>query len=200
MEDDLDDLPLEPASDQPSQEGGRTKFLRVSLDILETLVFSLLLFVVINLLTARIRVDGMSMEPTLHNGEFIIVNKMAYRLGKPSLGDVIVFHPPRSPEQEYIKRIIGLPGDQVVISAGKVVVNGQKLDEPYIAAPPRYEGNWSVPEDSLFVLGDNRNNSQDSHSWGTVTLDAVVGKAVFVYWPPTVWGIIEHVTPAAATP
>jgi signal peptidase I len=200
MEDDLDDLPLEPASDQPSQEGGRTKFLRVSLDILETLVFSLLLFVVINLLTARIRVDGMSMEPTLHNGEFIIVNKMAYRLGKPSLGDVIVFHPPRSPEQEYIKRIIGLPGDQVVISAGKVVVNGQKLDEPYIAAPPRYEGNWSVPEDSLFVLGDNRNNSQDSHSWGTVTLDAVVGKAVFVYWPPTVWGIIEHATPAAATP
>jgi signal peptidase I len=200
MEDDLDDLPLEPASDQPSQEGGRTKFLRVSLDILETLVFSLLLFVVINLLTARIRVDGMSMEPTLHNGEFIIVNKMAYRLGKPSLGDVIVFHPPRSPEQEYIKRIIGLPGDQVVISAGKVAVNGQKLDEPYIAAPPRYEGNWSVPEDSLFVLGDNRNNSQDSHSWGTVTLDAVVGKAVFVYWPPTVWGIIEHATPAAATP
>jgi signal peptidase I len=200
MEDDLDDLPLEPASDQPSQEGGRTKFLRVSLDILETLVFSLLLFVVINLLTARIRVDGMSMEPTLHNGEFIIVNKMAYRLGKPSLGDVIVFHPPRSPEQEYIKRIIGLPGDQVVISAGKVAVNGQKLDEPYIAAPPHYEGNWSVPEDSLFVLGDNRNNSQDSHSWGTVTLDAVVGKAVFVYWPPTVWGIIEHATPAAATP
>jgi signal peptidase I len=163
----------------------RSGVLRFILDIVETLILSVVLFAVINAVSARIRVDGASMQPTLETGEFVIVNKLAYMLGKVQVGDVIVFHFPRDPEQEYIKRVIGLPGDRVTVQDGIVSVNGQPLNEDYIAAPPAYESTWKVPADSLFVLGDNRNNSSDSHNWGPVPLDYVVGKAVFVYWPPS---------------
>jgi len=178
----------------------RSGALRFILDIAETLILSVVLFAVINAVSARIRVDGASMQPTLETGEFVIVNKLAYMLGKVQIGDVIVFHFPRDPEQEYIKRVIGLPGDQVTVQDGKVSVNGQPLNEDYIAAPPAYESTWEVPADSLFVLGDNRNNSSDSHNWGPVPLDYVVGKAVFVYWPPTRWGMLEEPSTAIAAP
>jgi len=182
-----------------SQEQG-SPFWRFFLDVLETVILSALLFMGINAISARIRVDGFSMEPTLHNGEFVIVNKLAYRFGNPQLGDVIVFHYPRDPEQEYIKRVIGLPRDRIQINNGRVSVNGQTITEPYIASPPRYQSEWTVPEDSLFVLGDNRNNSSDSHNWGPVPLDYVVGKAMFVYWPPDAWGMIQHPDTANAAP
>lgn len=202
MENDLsENTPLVELS--PEQEGeakkdsGTGRFL---LDILETVVLSLLLFLAINAISARIRVDGYSMEPTLLNGEFVIVNKMAYTFGEPRIGDVIVFHYPRDPEQEYIKRVIGLAGDTVSIANGQVRVNGNLIDEPYISAPPRYESEWLVPPDSLFVLGDNRNNSSDSHNWGPVPMKNVIGKALFVYWPPEQWGLIEHPMAASAAP
>ena len=172
--------------------GRRSGFLRFILDVLETLILSVLLFIGINAVTARIRVDGYSMEPTLQSGEFVIVNKLAYHLGSPTVGDVIVFHYPRDPQQEYIKRVIGLPGDLVRIENGQVYVDGNPLNEPYIAAPPAYTYQAVVPPDSLFVLGDNRNNSSDSHNWGPVEMHYVIGKAVFVYWPPEEWGLIEH--------
>ena len=178
----------------------RSGALRFILDIVETLILSVVLFAVINAVSARIRVDGASMQPTLETGEFVIVNKLAYMLGKVQVGDVIVFHFPRDPEQEYIKRVIGLPGDRVTVQDGIVSVNGQPLNEDYIAAPPAYESTWKVPADSLFVLGDNRNNSSDSHNWGPVPLDYVVGKAVFVYWPPTRWGMLEEPSTAIAAP
>jgi signal peptidase I len=161
-------------------------------DVIETLLISLILFVVINQVTARIRVDGFSMEPSLHSGEFVIINKLAYKFGSPQRGDIIVFRPPRALELEYIKRVIALPGDQVVIADGKVQVNGQALDEPYILQPPRYSSSWNVPEGYVFVLGDNRNNSSDSHNWGPVPLKDVIGKALLVYWPPEEWGLIRH--------
>lgn len=188
------------SSPSPTQRSG-SGCLSFVIDVLETLVLSLILFVVINAVSARIRVDGFSMEPTLHSGEFVIVNKLAYKFGAPSLGDIIVFHFPRDPKQEYIKRVIGVPGDQVTIQDGKVFVNGQEIVEPYISAPPVYPGNsWQVPAGHLFVLGDNRNNSSDSHNWGTVPMEYVVGKALFVYWPLDSWGIIEHVSTASAAP
>jgi len=173
---------------------------RLILDIVETIVLSVLLFLAINAISARIRVDGFSMEPTLMNGEFVIVNKLAYRIGEPTIGDVIVFHYPKDPEQEFIKRVIGLPGDEVKITAGQVIINNQALMEPYIAAPPLYDSQWLVPENSLFVLGDNRNNSSDSHNWGPVPLQNVVGRAIVVYWPPSDWGLIEHTTAVSAAP
>lgn len=206
MENDLDRLPVEQnvttegTPEQQTVQSTRGKVVRFFVDVVETLVFSLLLFALINALTARIRVDGLSMEPTLHSGEFVIVNRLAYRLGEPKIGDVIVFHPPTDPEQEYIKRVIGLPGDTVVIANQQVMVNDRLLVEPYIAAAPRYKSSWTVPEGSLFVLGDNRNNSSDSHSWGPVPLENVVGKAVVVYWPPSEWGWVEHVFPSFAEP
>jgi signal peptidase I len=178
----------------------RSGALRFALDIIETLVLSVILFAAINVISARIRVDGFSMEPTLKTGEFVIVNKLAYKIGEPQRGDVIVFHFPRDPEQEYIKRVIGLPSDHIMISNGNVYVNGEAVNEPYIAAPPAYMSEWTVPTDALFVLGDNRNNSSDSHNWGPVPMGNIVGKAIFVYWPPENWGAINHVTQASAAP
>lgn len=186
-------------SGNPPQEK-RSGLMRFVLDILETLLLSLVLFAVINAISARIRVDGFSMEPTLKSGEFVIVNKLAYKLGNPTLGDVIVFHYPRDPDQEYIKRVIGVPGDRIQISNGQVTINDVPIEEPYIAAAPNYQSEWTVPEESLFVLGDNRNNSSDSHNWGPVPMENVIGKAFFVYWPPEKWGSIDHATPASAAP
>lgn len=172
----------------PEEEGSSSwRFIK---DVLETLILSVLLFVSINAISARIRVDGSSMVPTLQNGEFVIVNRLAYSLGEPDHGDVVVFHFPRDPDQEYIKRIIGLPGDHIRVMGGHVYVNDQKISEPYINAAPNYQGEWTVPAGQLFVLGDNRNNSSDSHNWGPVPLDDVVGQAIFIYWPLNQWGVI----------
>jgi signal peptidase I len=163
-------------------------------DVLQTIILSAILFMGINAVTARIRVDGYSMEPTLKDGEFVMVNKLAYWWRAPETGDVIVFRYPRSPDQEFIKRVIGLPGDRVQVVGGKVYVNEQLIEEGYIAAAPRYQIDLTVPPDALFVLGDNRNHSSDSHNWGPVPMEYVIGKAVFVYWPPQFWGVIDQIT------
>ena len=194
----MDQYHTQTVSELQESNEKRSGFLRFVVDIVETLILSVILFAAINAVSARIRVDGASMEPTLQSGEFVIVNKLAYVIGQPKTGDVIVFHFPRDPEQEYIKRVIGLPGDQVVIQEGRVTVNGQLLEEEYIAASPVYEATLDVPSDSLFVLGDNRNNSSDSHSWGPVPVEYVVGKAILIYWPPTEWGMISQISTASA--
>lgn len=183
---------------EPTEQGSH--WLRNLLDIVETLVIALVLFAGINAVSARIRVDGHSMEPTLFTGEFVIVNKLAYKLGSIKIGDVIVFHPPNNPTEEYIKRVIGLPGDHVVVKDGKVLINDQILEEPYINATPGYDTDTIVGENMLYVLGDNRNNSSDSHSWGTVPVDNIIGKAVVIYWPPQNWGLINHNGAAVAAP
>lgn len=185
-----------PGQAQPPKK--RSGFLSFLVDILETLVLSVVLFVSINIISARIRVDGDSMVPTLISGEYVVVNRLSYRLGNPQRGDIIVFHFPRNPSEEYIKRVIGLPGDMIEVMNGSVYVNGQLLGESYLDVKMNYTGKWEVPANQLFVLGDNRNNSSDSHDWGTVPMDYVVGKAVLVYWPPPDWGLIEHVPLANA--
>lgn len=159
-------------------------------DLFETVVLAVLLFAGISAVSARVRVDGYSMVPTLKNGEYVLVNRLAYRFGQPQRGDIIVF---RRMDEDLIKRVIGLPGDTVRIVDGVVQVNGRTLQEPYIAAPPHYNGEWLVPEGELFVLGDNRNDSSDSHVWGTLPLQSVIGRAIVIYWPPTEWKILEHV-------
>lgn len=174
----------------PAEE--KINWKRFALDILETVVLAVVLFVGINTVSARVRVDGFSMRPTLDDGEFVLVNRLSYRFGEFRRGDIIVFHFPMDPNQELIKRIIGLPGDSVGIANGIVHVNGQAVSETYIAETPNYSGDWRVPEGHLFVLGDNRNDSSDSHSWGLLPVENVVGKAVLIYWPPRMWDIIEH--------
>lgn len=165
---------------------------RFFLDILETLLLSAALFLVINALSARVRVDGFSMLPTLHDGEFVLVNRLTYRFEAPQRGDIVVFHYPPDPRQDLIKRVIGLPGDTVGIQGGMVRVNDEPLSEPYIAQSPLYSGTWVVPEGHLFVLGDNRNDSSDSHSWGMLPFENIVGKAVLIYWPFQNLQLIDH--------
>lgn len=171
----------------------------VAVDILETLLLSIVLFLIINAVSARIKIDGSSMEPTLHHGEFVIVSKLNYRFGEPQRGDIVVFDFPRNITQEYIKRVIGLPGDRVRIDDQQLYVNGQRVNEPYVNTPAHYEGEWQVPDDALFVLGDNRNNSSDSHNWGVVPMSNVIGEALFVYWPPESWGLIKTTNPVSAS-
>lgn len=185
---------------QPATGAATTSWKRFFFDILETLLLSALLFVVINILTARVRVDGFSMLPTLKNNELALVNRLAYRFSKPERGDIIVFHFPVNPKEDLIKRVIGLPGEEVVVTDGRVYINGTALEEPYIASAPAYTSKWSIPEGYLFVLGDNRNDSADSHTWGMLPLDNVVGKAVLVYWPITDWMILKHEQPVLAAP
>ncbi len=193
---------LQPQS-QPEQPAGAQEnfdFKRFVLDLFETIGLALVLFLAINAVSARVRVDGFSMMPTLHDGEFVLVNKLAYQTGTPTRGDIIVFRSVNTPDLDLIKRVIGLPGDKVVIRGGKVIVNGQALNEPYIAAAPNYDGEWQVPSGHLFVLGDNRNDSSDSHAWGYLPLQNVIGKALLIYWPPPEWAMIDHVKIALAAP
>ena len=178
----------EPTLEQP------TNWKRLLLDILETVILAVVLYFGINAVSARVRVDGFSMNPTLQNGEYILVNKLAYKTGKPQRGDIVVFMFPMNLEEDLIKRVIGLPGESVSVKDGVVSINGTPLIEPYINAAPFYNGEWQVPEGQLFVLGDNRNDSRDSHQWGLLPIENVIGKAVLIYWPPEVWQVINHAT------
>lgn len=171
---------------------GRPAWLSFTIEIVQTLVLALVLYFLIDSVIARVRVINISMLPTLQPNEFLMVNKLAYRFSDVERGDIIVFHYPQNPAEDYIKRVIGVPGDTVTVNAGIVYVNGQALDEPYISAPPTYSGEWSIPEGGVFVLGDNRNQSSDSHHWGNVPIQNIVGRALVIYWPLENFTILKH--------
>ena len=178
--------------DPPPAPGFGTRLARFVGEVLQTLVVAAIIFLGVNLVTARIRVEGSSMEPTLHDAELVVVNRLAYRWSDPGRGDIVVFRFPLEPERRFIKRIVGLPGEFIVIHDGQVTIDGVPLDEPYIAAPPRYSGEWEIQPGQLFVLGDNRNNSSDSQTWGPLPVSQLIGKAFLVYWPPPEMGLIPH--------
>lgn len=178
--------------EQPARPSIGVRLLRFLGELIQTALIALILFIVVNLVTARIRVEGISMEPSLHDGEFVVVNRLAYRWVEPKRGDVVVFYFPLDPSRRFIKRIIGLPGDKIVIHEGQVLVNDLPIDEPYIANVIQYTGEWEINPYEIFVLGDNRNNSSDSHRWGPLPMNEVIGKAVLVYWPPDSVGLIPH--------
>lgn len=154
---------------------------RILLDVFETLVLALLLYFAIDAVVARVRVLNISMVPTLVPGELVMVNKLAYKLGEMERGDIIVFH--YSESEDYVKRLIGLPGDVVEMRNGIVYISDVPMIEPYLNEMPTYTGRWTVPEGKIFVLGDNRNKSSDSHEWGFVPVDEVMGRAMLIYWP-----------------
>jgi signal peptidase I len=180
----------QPKTDPLRQETDNWK--RFALDIIETIVLAVILYFGINAISARVRVDGFSMNPTLQNGEYVLVNRLAYQIATPQRGDIIVFIIPTNQEQELIKRVIGLPGETVSVRQNQVLIDGIPLEEAYIAQAPLYSGEWIVPEGNLFVLGDNRNGSSDSHQWGVLPMENVIGKALIIYWPPPEWKLINH--------
>jgi len=161
-------------------------------EIVETLVLAAIIYAAVNLTTARRVVQGPSMLPTLETGQYLIVSRLAYRFGEPQRGDIVVFHPSTFPEEDVVKRIIGLPGETVSIHGQQVFINGQLLDEPYVGVQNPSDGAWEVPEGYYFVMGDNRNNSLDSRTWGSLAADRIIGPAWLCYWPPSRWGIVEH--------
>jgi len=182
-------------------EEQKSGWRRTLLDTLETILLSLALFLAINGISERIRVESISMQPTLFPGDYVIVNKLAYRFNHtPQRGDVIVFKYPPDPDAiPYIKRIIGLPGDQVHIADGKVFINDQLMLEPWLQVTTDRGGDWSVPEGQFFVMGDNRNNSSDSRSWGFVPFGNIIGRAELIYLPPQHWALL-HRNIAIASP
>jgi signal peptidase I len=185
---------------EPEPES-RTTVIQIVIDLIQTVILAVVLFVGINALSARIRVDSVSMQPTLFENDFVLVNRLAYKLGSPQRGDVIVFKYPPDPQQTpYIKRVIGLPGDRIRIADGKVYVNEVVLTEPYLKVTTRQGGEYLVPPDSLFVMGDNRNNSSDSRAWGMVPISYVIGKAEVTYWPPDHWAVLHFPSAVAASP
>lgn len=168
--------------------GGRS-LLR---EILETVLLTLFIFLILNTATGRFQVRGSSMEPALHDGQYLVISKLSYWIRPPERGDIIVFHPPNSPSEDYIKRIVGLPGEKIEIREGTLWVDGIPLEETYVFNPGFYSGTWNLGEGEHFVLGDNRSNSSDSHSWGVLPQENIVGKAWLCYWPPEEWGLVQH--------
>ncbi len=161
-------------------------------DLAQTAVLTVVIFLAVRVMVQNFRVEGESMMPNFHNNEYILVNKISYRFGAPQRGDVIVFRavPADQPDHDFIKRIVGVPGDRVAVKNRHVYVNGRQLSETYIQ--PAYRPDYVftthvVPPGDYFVLGDNRNNSFDSSKWFSTWLPKsdIIGKAWLAYWPPS---------------
>ena len=161
------------------------------LEGLKTIGLSAILAIGIRQFVAEARyIPSGSMLPTLQINDRLIVDKLSYRFNTPQRGDIVVFSPTSTLEKQnfhdaFIKRVIGLPGDKVEVKGGRVYVNDQALRENYIEEDPQYQwGPQTVPVGSYLVLGDNRNNSYDSHYWGFVPREKIIGRAVVRFWPP----------------
>jgi signal peptidase I len=154
-------------------------------DILETILIALLLAVLIRVfIIETFVVDGPSMEATLWDGQRLLVSKMAYRFSEPKRGDVVIFRYPLDPSKDYVKRVIAVGGDTIEVRMGRVYVNSERREEPYVLNPGLYDMRSTiVPEGCVFVMGDNRTNSEDSRSFGPIKVESLKGKAIAVIWP-----------------
>jgi len=185
--------PLTPEADPPTTPQGQASFRAMLRELLETVLLALVIFAALRFFVQNFRIEGQSMEPTLHDGQFLIVDKISYRLGAVKRGDIVIFNAPPAPDKDFVKRVIGLPGETVEVRLGIVYVNDQPLDEPYIVyANQRSWGPRRVGEGEYLVLGDNRPSSNDSRQWGMLPAEEIIGKALLCYWPPQYWGGMEH--------
>lgn len=166
-------------------------------ETLETIVMIALLVTLVNLACGRFVVDGSSMAPNFETGQFILVSRVHYLIEAPQRGDIIVFHYPNGPEDDYIKRVIGTPGDVIELRDQQVYVNQVALSEPYINEPctPRAcpDRIWELGADEFFVMGDNRNHSTDSRSFGPVGRRFIVGEALLRYYPIEAVGSVARI-------
>ena len=164
-------------------------------EVVTTIIVAVVIFLVLQATVQSFVVIGSSMRPNFEPGQRLLVSKVAYRFGEPQRGEVIVFRPPNNKDIDYIKRVIALPDDKIEIKEGTVYINNVALDEPYIKAPTNDTLRpTEIPENEYFVLGDNRNHSNDSRDWGTVPRENIIGKAWLSIWPPDQWGLVAHYT------
>jgi signal peptidase I len=220
--------PQLPVPDAPVSGSGNDhiSWWRLFREVGETLVLAVLIFMAVRIVVQNFRVEGQSMEPNLASGQYLLINKalyaridlddinrvlpvfnlapgddgVRYLFRTPKQGDVVVFRFPQQPERDFIKRVMAVPGDTIEVREGVVSVNGQVVDEPYIARLGNYSfGPTVVPNHQYFVLGDNRPLSYDSRVWGFVPEEYLIGKAWFSYWPASTWGPAPNQSVAAKT-
>jgi signal peptidase I len=200
-----DVVPVAEAAEAPRAAGNQAG--RLMREVVETLLLAAVIFLLVRLVVLNFRVDGQSMTPNLADGQMLLVNRNAYQFfdvngtryypfDPPERGDVVVFDPPSESEKPYIKRIIGLAGEEVTFGDGHVLIDGAPLEEDYIEDNTRCGRadtcDVVVPEGHVYVLGDNRRNSSDSRVFGPVPVENVVGKAWLSYWPPADIGFVPH--------
>ena len=171
----------------PAEPPRQKSFVR---DTLEIVFLALVLYVVIQYAVQTVHVLGSSMYATLHDNDLLVASKISYKLHAPQRGDIIVFKPPDEASRDFIKRIIALPGERVRITNGVIYINDQVLHEPYLPEKWTYNNNWPasgqdqiMPPNEYFVMGDNRNHSSDSRTFGPIQLDSILGKAEIRIWP-----------------
>ncbi len=207
----MENSEVKKAISSPKNPTGTNAFVLLGaflLDILETFIIAIGLFIIIyNFLVQPNSVLGSSMEPNFHDGEYILTDKISYRVTEPKRGDVVVFKYPKDESLDYIKRIIGLPGERIMIENNHITIfndenpAGFTLDEDYLPDTIKTEGGSILPEgqetvipyDNYFVMGDNRGRSSDSRSWGTVPEKDLIGKVIIRYWPANKFGLFEKV-------
>jgi signal peptidase I len=175
-----------PSTPQPSRP---SRLLR---EIVETALLTAVIFLLVNAATGRFQIESVSMLPNLHEGEYVIVDKVSYRLHPPERGDIVVFQLDGEPK-DLIKRVIGLPGETIEGAGDQIIVNGRPLEEPYVAPSSRTTFvSRKLGPDEYFVMGDNRGSSRDSRVFGPIHADKIVGRALLIYWPPADWKIVPH--------
>src|SRR6267378_474848 len=176
-------------------------------EVAEVVVLAVILYVGISFAVQAVHVEGLSMWSTLDNNDYLIANKIDYRLHAPQRGDIIILRPPTNNSTDFIKRVIALPGEKILIRSGVVYINGHRLEEPYLPEAWVIDNNYPrngsdgevIPANSYFVMGDNRNRSQDSRFFGPITRDRIDGKAWFRIWPLDHFGSIYDKLPVLET-
>jgi signal peptidase I len=182
----------------PTRASTASSLLR---ELLEVVVLAVILYFGISFAVQAVHVEGLSMFATLDDNDYLIANKIDYRLHAPQRGDIIILRPPSNNSTDFIKRIIALPGERILITDGFVYINGRKLDEPYLPEAWTQLANWGgpdgtiVPPNDYFVMGDNRNRSQDSRVFGFIGRDRIDGRAWFRIWPLNHFGDIYSQLP-----
>jgi len=174
-------------------------------ELAEVVVLAIILYFGISFAVQTVHVEGLSMFATLDDNDYLIADKIAYRLHAPQRGDIIILRPPTDDSKDFIKRVIALPGERLLIQGGVVFINGHKLDEPYLPEAWTSQANWGgetgqvMPPNQYFVMGDNRNRSQDSRTFGPIGRDRIDGRAWFRIWPINNFGNIYSKMPILET-
>lgn len=178
----------------PERTGGGRQIIRLVREVIETVLPALLIAVLINVFLGQAtRVEGQSMEPNLHTDQRLVVEKVSYRFHGPQRFDIVVLQLPEQGEELLIKRIVGLPGEKIEFRDGYVHINGERLEESFTDenTQPGRQGELIVPPLHVFVLGDNRDRSNDSRSFGPVPIENIVGRAWLSYWPLEDVGLVH---------